>query len=96
VSIILPAQASPCSSRQAALSRKISPENFQIALPAKCQSGLGPRSRLNAQCRVAVIAVLTATEYDREMAQDSAKDETHVWNLEKAYWEYVKANDLER
>ena len=42
------------------------------------------------------IAVLTAAEYDREMAQDSAKDETQVWNLEKAYWEYVKANDLEK
>ena len=30
------------------------------------------------------------------MAQDSARDETQVWNLEKAYWEYVKANDLEK
>src|SRR5262249_40804419 len=29
-------------------------------------------------------------------AQDSAKDEAQVWNLEKAYWEYVKANDLEK
>ena len=29
-------------------------------------------------------------------AQDSTKDETQVWNLEKAYWEYVKANDLEK
>src|ERR1043166_1653894 len=28
--------------------------------------------------------------------QDSAKDEAQVWNLEKAYWEYVKANDLEK
>jgi len=28
-------------------------------------------------------------------AQDSAKDEAQVWNLEKAYWDYVKANDLE-
>jgi hypothetical protein len=35
-------------------------------------------------------------QYDREMAQDSARDETQVWNLEKAYWEYVKANDLEK
>ena len=25
-----------------------------------------------------------------------AKDETQVWNLEKAYWEYVKANDVEK
>jgi ketosteroid isomerase-like protein len=30
------------------------------------------------------------------MAQDSARDETQVWNREKAYWEYVKANDLEK
>jgi ketosteroid isomerase-like protein len=29
-------------------------------------------------------------------AQDSAKEEAQVWNLEKAYWEYVKANDLEK
>jgi ketosteroid isomerase-like protein len=28
------------------------------------------------------------------LAQDAAKDETQVWQLEKAYWEYVKANDL--
>jgi ketosteroid isomerase-like protein len=28
--------------------------------------------------------------------QDSGRDETQVWSLEKAYWEYVKANDLER
>jgi ketosteroid isomerase-like protein len=27
-------------------------------------------------------------------AQDSAKQEAQVWNLEKAYWEYVKTNDL--
>jgi ketosteroid isomerase-like protein len=29
-------------------------------------------------------------------AQDSAKEEEQVWNLEKAYWEYVKADDLEK
>ncbi len=29
-------------------------------------------------------------------AQDSAKEEAQVWNLEKAYWEYVKGNDLEK
>ena len=47
------------------------------------------------------IAVPVAAEYDSEMAttvfaQGSAKDETQIWNLEKAYWEYVKANDLEK
>src|SRR5438132_13359074 len=29
-------------------------------------------------------------------AQDSANEETQVWNLEKAYWDYVKTNDLEK
>jgi ketosteroid isomerase-like protein len=29
-------------------------------------------------------------------AQDSAKYEAQIWSLEKAYWEYVKANDLEK
>ena len=24
-----------------------------------------------------------------------ASDEAQIWNLEKAYWEYVKTNDLE-
>ena len=28
--------------------------------------------------------------------QNLATDETQVWQLEKAYWEYVKANDLEK
>ena len=35
---------------------------------------------------------LSATAF----GQNSAKDETQVWELEKAYWEYVKANDLEK
>jgi ketosteroid isomerase-like protein len=29
-------------------------------------------------------------------AQDLAKDEAQVWQLETAYWEYVKANDLDK
>ena len=28
--------------------------------------------------------------------QNAANDQTEVWNLEKAYWEYVKSNDLEK
>ena len=28
--------------------------------------------------------------------QTSANEETQIWQLEKAYWEYVKANDLEK
>jgi hypothetical protein len=30
------------------------------------------------------------------MLKRSAKEEAQVWNLEKAYWEYVKGNDLEK
>ena len=26
----------------------------------------------------------------------AGSDETQIWNLEKAYWDYVKANDLEK
>jgi ketosteroid isomerase-like protein len=29
-------------------------------------------------------------------AQDLPKDEAQVWQLEQAYWEYVKANDLDK
>ena len=41
---------------------------------------------------VALFFALTAAA----LAQHSAKDEQQVWQLEKAYWEYVKANDLEK
>ena len=41
---------------------------------------------------IAVFLFLTAVTF----GQDMAKDETQVWNLEKAYWEYVKANDVEK
>ena len=41
---------------------------------------------------ITLFIVLAATAF----AQNSAKDETQVWRLEKAYWEYVKANDLEK
>jgi hypothetical protein len=59
----------------------------------------------------ATIAIVLRAKYDRAMlknisillalttaafAQDSAKDEAQVWNLEIAYWESVKANDLEK
>src|SRR5207247_6638576 len=60
---------------------------------------------------VAAIAIVLRAKYNRAMlkaisfllaltaaafAQDSAKDAAQVWNLEKAYWEYVKTNDLEK
>ena len=41
----------------------------------------------------AIILLLLASA---AFAQDSAKDEAQIWQLEKAYWECVKANDLEK
>jgi len=41
---------------------------------------------------LSLLLLLSATAF----AQDSPNDETEIWKLEKAYWEYVKANDLEK
>jgi len=41
---------------------------------------------------IPVLLVLAATI----LAQDLTKDEKQIWKLEKDYWEYVKANDLEK
>src|SRR5262245_47910842 len=41
---------------------------------------------------ITLFLALTATLF----GQNSTKDEVQVWQLEKAYWEYVKANDLEK
>jgi ketosteroid isomerase-like protein len=41
---------------------------------------------------ISILLALTSAAF----AQDSARDEAQVWNLEKAYWEYVKANDLQK
>ena len=41
---------------------------------------------------ITLFLALTATAF----GQNSAKDEAQVWELEKAYWEFVKANDLEK
>jgi ketosteroid isomerase-like protein len=41
---------------------------------------------------IPLFIALAATAF----GQNSAKDKTEVWHLEKAYWEYVKANDLEK
>jgi ketosteroid isomerase-like protein len=39
-----------------------------------------------------LLVVFVATVF----GQEATNDESQVWNLEKAYWEYVKANDLEK
>ena len=41
---------------------------------------------------ITLFLALSATAF----GQTSAKEEAQVWELEKAYWEYVKANDLEK
>ena len=41
---------------------------------------------------IAFIVVLTTAGF----AQSPANDEAQVWSLEKAYWEYVKNEDLEK
>lgn len=41
---------------------------------------------------ISILLVLTAAVF----AQSAGKDQAQVWNLEKAYWEYVKTNDLEK
>ena len=41
---------------------------------------------------ITLFLALTATAF----GQNSTKGEAQVWQLEKAYWEYVKANNLEK
>src|ERR1700760_3325942 len=41
---------------------------------------------------ITLFLALTATV----VGQNSAKDDAQVWELEKTYWECVKANDLEK
>jgi len=42
------------------------------------------------------ISFLLALTAAASFAADLAKDQAEIWNLEKAYWEYVKTNDLEK
>jgi len=41
---------------------------------------------------IALIVAVTAAAF----AGGSDKEQAQIWNLEKAYWEYVKTNDLEK
>ena len=41
---------------------------------------------------IALFVAVTAAAF----AEGSDKKQTQIWNLEKTYWEYVKANDLEK
>jgi ketosteroid isomerase-like protein len=45
---------------------------------------------------VRIISLLLVALVAAAFGQDATTDESQVWNLEKAYWEYVKANDLEK
>jgi len=41
---------------------------------------------------IALFVAVTAAAF----AEGSDKEQAQIWNLEKAYWEYVKANDLDK
>ncbi len=47
---------------------------------------------------IPLLLALTAAAFAQDLAHTAspARTETQIWNLEKAYWEYVKANDLEK
>jgi ketosteroid isomerase-like protein len=45
---------------------------------------------------VRMISLLLVVSGAAVFGQGASNDEAQVWNLEKAYWEYVKANDLEK
>src|SRR4029453_10042230 len=47
---------------------------------------------------IAFLIALTAPAFAEDLAKNAspARTEAQIWNLEKAYWEYVKANDLEK
>jgi hypothetical protein len=42
------------------------------------------------------ISFLVALTAAATFAADLGKEEPKIWDLEKAYWEYVKTNDLEK
>jgi ketosteroid isomerase-like protein len=41
---------------------------------------------------IALFVAVTAAAF----AEGSDKEQAQIWNLEKAYWEYVKADDLDK
>ena len=43
-----------------------------------------------------IVIFLLALICASPLIASQASDETQIWNLEKAYWEYVKANDLQK
>jgi ketosteroid isomerase-like protein len=43
-----------------------------------------------------IISLLLVVFVAAAFGKGATNDESQVWNLEKAYWEYVKANDLEK
>lgn len=43
-----------------------------------------------------IISLLLVVFVAAAFGKGATNDESQVWDLEKAYWEYVKANDLEK
>ena len=44
----------------------------------------------------AISFLLALTITTAAIAGDVVKEQQQIWNLEKSYWDYVKANDLEK
>jgi ketosteroid isomerase-like protein len=42
--------------------------------------------------RLIALFLMTAAAF----GENAASEETQIWNVEKAYWDFVKANDLEK
>jgi ketosteroid isomerase-like protein len=57
---------------------------------------LPPSCFLKYDWRMLRILILFLALPATAFAQNPANNETQIWQLEKAYWEYVKANDLEK
>jgi hypothetical protein len=66
---------------------------IDIVLPRLALSERGP---IELRVFKAISIVVALTIAAGGLAADASNAEAQVWNLEKAYWDYVKTNDLEK
>src|SRR5881275_1495215 len=45
---------------------------------------------------ISLLIALTVVTFAADPIASSGRTQAEIWNLEKAYWEYVKTNDLEK
>ena len=68
-----------------------------MALLASSDVGVRRRALLRSDgTMLNSITFLLALICASPLIASEASDETRIWDLERAYWEYVKANDLEK